>query len=527
MSSVNDHDDLPLDIPELPDVPHFPPHITDGDLVEKKILPEPSYNVPITNESVERLAETVAIPQADKLSAENELPHHPPPLSQSPPPFLPPPSAAASSSAPPTTTTTTSNSETEHDSKDPEPLRSEECTNEKDVSKISISPPQSLENSSCNDHVCRSESPPSLVFSAESLNCDDNRCDEDFDDFQQNVDDIECSFPSLKLDSISDTKSQSSDSDEAINLPECEVVQDGDEAASVESSNLDDGVVVEKVEPPSDLPMEERSETVIDDGFDDFVEYEAHAADPCDFSKTSADEFVQCKETSDENAFAADFSQFEAFTDPGGNNSQGQWSVAEPQESDEQLPIDKPTTIPDTTDDFNAFDGEDDDDEFGEFSDFNDFSQTQTFASPLTANVEELTAKIKPLLDSLFPSSDNESEDGSYDALDITNDTMRIIRDFENSKALDHQWTSSVGKNSLVTALGIDSRNIVSCQKVLSYPSTHTQSLLISFLSSNSAVRRKMEQFNASVCGQSRMQSTGTDETDQCDGHQQQQYGNK
>lgn len=84
------------------------------------------------------------------------------------------------------------------------------------------------------------------------------------------------------------------------------------------------------------------------------------------------------------------------------------------------------------------------------------------FVAPITTNVEELSAKIKPLLDNLFPTSDSDSQDGDYDALDLTNDTTKIIRDFENSKALDHQWTNSVGKSSLVTALGIDSRNIVS-----------------------------------------------------------------
>ncbi len=351
---------------------------------------------------------------------------------------------------------------------DVEPPLQSECEDQpvKDVCKIN---PHSLENSLSSpskENVCRSESPPSLVFSAESLNGDDNQC-EDFDEFQQNTDDVEC-FPSLKLDSISDTKSQSSDLDEAAHLAECEI--DDSETINTRhcSSNVDvecnknDGVT-------RSSNADELNVTNVDDSFDDFVEYESNgenvdAAERCDQSivaKLSHDEFIQSKGSTDENAFAADFSQFEIYskdtiTEPDPPNTTTEQHKSGFASSLDQQPTEKPSTVTDTMDDFNDMD---DDDEFGEFS---DFSQSQTFTSPLTTNVEELSAKIRPLLNSLFPSSDSETEDSNYDALDLTNDTTRIIRDFENSKALDHQWTSSVGKSSLVTALGIDSRNIVS-----------------------------------------------------------------
>lgn len=442
LSSVNDHDELPLDMPELPDVPHFP-HITENQSTIKQDL----------KDSFER----TDIPPANVSPAHTNHIY----FNNETPPFL----------EPLTSTSGVDMDATEIPKVEPdEPsIQPNVCSNHPQTKDLS-----STSKSNSNDNMCRSESPPSLVFSAESLTCDDNQS-EDFEEFHQNTDDVECNFPSLKLDSTSDTKSQSSDLEETNNSAECDIdeIRDNCEATSTTKSNSNDVEFVKSVDTQSSNIECNVTVTNADDSFDDFVEYESNVAEPekCDFVEYAAvdaeksNPSAECKVFKDENVFAADFSQFEVFAE---NKSEEppQFDVNYPHESDDttsdQLNAKKPSTFSDAVDDFNDFENADDDDEFGDFSDFNDFSQSQTFGSSLTTNVEELSAKIKPLLDTLFPSSDCDSEDGSYDALDLTNVTTTIIKDFENSKALDHQWTSSVGKSSLVTALGIDSRNIVS-----------------------------------------------------------------
>lgn len=486
-SSSNNHDDddeLPLDIPDLPDVPHFP-HIIDNELAKNQDLKN-------SFECTDFASVNESISQTNHIFYDSATQ----PQTQSPPVI--------------------SNSETDNvsddiDAIDPS-LQPDTCPNQQanDVSKMNIKV-QNVENSSpqfkSNDNVYRSESPPSLEFSAEGINGDDNQSDSEEFHPMSNTDDVECNFPSLKLDSISDTKSQASDSDETNHLAESEIA---DVRENFVIANTSDN---SNIEVEFDKNIDSQTSNVVcnvtgtnaDDSFDDFVEYESNVAEPekCDFvdyqeavvSKTQIDEFSQGTELKDENVFAADFSQFEMYSE-----------IANPvplqkHESDDtamnQPSINMPSNLS-GVDDFNDIENnndDDDDDEFGEFNDFSDFSQPQTFVSPLTTNVEELTAKIKPLLDSLFPNSDNDSEDGSYDALDLSNDTTKIIKDFENSKALDHQWTSSVGKSTLVTALGIDSRNIVNPWNSLLFVFPIFDQF--SFIVIVTVIWRKVEQFNA------------------------------
>lgn len=442
LSSVNDHDELPLDIPELPDVPHFP-HITEIELPKNQNLKDALERTDLPSPS-----------QSNHIYFNNESPH-----------FLEP---------------TIVNSEMDIDSNEIPKIDTVEPSLQPDVcSNAQVKDFSSSSKSNSNDNVCRSESPPSLVFSAESLNCDDNQS-EDFEEFHQNTEDVECNFPSLKLDSTSDTKSQSSDLEETNNSAECEIDEIRDNCEITNTTNSKSNFEVEfvkNIDTQSSNVDYNTTVTNTDDSFDDFVEYESNFTEPekCDFVEYESEAAekshlsTQSKVIKDENVFAADFSQFEAFSENKSNET-AQQDVNYQLDSDNttlnQANTKIPSTLTDVVDDFNDFESVDDDDEFGEFndfSDFSDFSQSQTFASTsLTTNVQELSAKIKPLLDNLFPSSDSDSEDGNYDALDLTNVTTKIIKDFENSKALDHQWTSSVGKSSLVTALGIDSRNIVS-----------------------------------------------------------------
>lgn len=460
MSSINDHDDLPLDIPELlPDDQHFP-HITE---LPVKKDPETSLEcteLPSTNSSILHTNHIhCEPPELPSVISNNELDSNEIP------------------------TIVTAEVDT-HQSDSLKPIS--------DTSKLT----NTLDNSS-NNNVCRSDSPPSLVFSAESNNCDDNQSD-DFDEFHQHIDDVESSFPSLKLESISDTKSQSSDLDETTNMPDCEINEIGDSSATTNPINSRlENEFVETVAENSNVDSVNVTATNVDDSFDDFVEYESIVTQPdksefveCETvtAAASVDECIQSKYVSDENAFAADFSQFEAYTD--NTTNQPDEAINSEQHKSEVFTSEQPPTLTAASDDFNDFENADDDDEFGEFNDFSDFTQSQSLESPLTANVEELTAKIKPLLDSLFPTSDNESENCSYDGPDLTNDTTKVIRDFENSKALDHQWTTSVGKSSLVTALGIDSRNIVSAHCTIAFRRDLTASKpFCSFMEVNGTVQ--------------------------------------
>lgn len=491
MSSVNDHDDLPLDIPDLPDIPHFP-HITEKELSKDKNLKD-------SLECTDLSSNNSSILQSDHNYYNK---HQSPNLEE----------------------LVDRNSKTDNDCNEmPQienvetPAEPDVCSNEQvnDVSKLHITL-QSADNSSSsqsNDNVCRSESPPSLVFSAESLNCDDNQSD-DFEEFHQNADDVECNLPSLKLDSISDTKSLSSDLEETNNSVECEIDESRDNCEITNAASSNSNVEAEFVE--SDGIQDRNVEcnvtvTSTDDIFDDFVEYASNVAVPekCDIveheavdSEKSHQSDTQSKELKDENLFAADFSQFELYSDNKTDEpakSIGNYQHEAGDSTSDHLNTEH-RTLTNVVDEINDFGNvDDDDDEFGDFNDFSDFSQS-TFVSSLTTNIEELSAKIKPLLDTLFPNSDNDLEDSNYDALDLTNDTTRIIKDFENSKALDHQWTSSVGKSSLVTALGIDSRNIVNLLYCSSDYNNYNCPLFRSYMEGNGTVQcRDLQRIWASV----------------------------
>lgn len=128
-----------------------------------------------------------------------------------------------------------------------------------------------------------------------------------------------------------------------------------------------------------------------------------------------------------------------------------------------------------------TFDGDDDDDddEFGEFSDFQQTPAVHT--EPVTqpdVNVndnvlldsENIKLNLSSVLSTIFP-CDEHSEastscrpDGIVHAKEhFVNALTSQLKNVENSNALAHQWSKSTSKTVLVRALGIDSRNIVSC----------------------------------------------------------------
>lgn len=213
-----------------------------------------------------------------------------------------------------------------------------------------------------------------------------------------------------------------------------------------------------------------------------------------------------------ENAaiFEADFSQFNAFTNANvsvtsSDNKDNLANVFK-----DNYDLENKTSFDDNDDDFGDFEEatqsplptathsvrNDDfnDDDFGEFSDFQHQQQespnepvdsaalpppsnTSTPSSDYTQfNYQAIHTKLEPLLSRLFPvdQADADMEKGSSSEYQNSSDSqisrkevfltdvVQHLQDFENSNAIKHQWQTSVGKSSLVKALGIDSRNIVS-----------------------------------------------------------------
>lgn len=187
-------------------------------------------------------------------------------------------------------------------------------------------------------------------------------------------------------------------------------------------------------------------------------------------TKPHHDDFVD----DNQNEFTADFSQFVANFDetPPPAIAVGQ-SI---------FNVESSTTL---NDDF-----DDSDDGFGDFSepvvpgklapatadddfgDFSDFSQCQPSIPIVKTNIEYVHSMLISYLDMMFPlrqqtadedadDDDEQRQQNDRPRLHEDNKTTIALRNVDNSKALDHQWLTSMGKTKLVTALGIDPRNIV------------------------------------------------------------------
>lgn len=323
-----------------------------------------------------------------------------------------------------------------------------------------------------NDNSYRSESPPSLVLSndsyADDFNIESNVCD---------------SLPSLKLDSIDEDLpefSSSSGENEISKSNEFEsssvdVVPDDDRievnAHEIHALNLpvQQGIVV--TEPAEDIDQTPKVDTFdLDESFDDFIEYtESENQTKAEISEIDAAS-ANSNTCDDENNFAADFSQFSSFTDseppPITATSQyvddtfGDFAENGPSSSVNTNSVDAQKEIAEIVEN---------EDDFDDFGDFSDFSQSQPTISIIKSATENVCQNIPLLLDMMFPISPTEniqptvSDDikRNLDTKDMLNKTTTDLKNFDNSKALDHQWLQSIGKNALVTALGIDSRNIV------------------------------------------------------------------
>lgn len=335
-----------------------------------------------------------------------------------------------------------------------------------------ISAPSSPTHANSDSDKQRSDSPPSLEFSAGKYSANSNNDEydvaansnltennssplpylddnEDDDDDDVDVYDRRCDLPSLKLDSMRAS-------------PVAPIIND---QFSLDFTNA---VTDDTSRVDNDSP-----------------------ADEC------------CNGEMDDFAFEADFSQFGTFQsietpmqsaiDHMTTSADGAPSQLSPS-AEAEIDIDNAVNEDDDFGDFGDFTtatdkintgndpNGDEDDDFGDFNEFQESSVPQTIplntstsvnsisnliASAPTPNIdiEFNSSKIKPLLNQMFPevSSDIDvASPGSQSPSTFINNITTVLKDVENSKALEHQWISSVGKNVLVKALGIDSRNIVS-----------------------------------------------------------------
>jgi Clathrin-binding box of Aftiphilin, vesicle trafficking len=181
---------------------------------------------------------------------------------------------------------------------------------------------------------------------------------------------------------------------------------------------------------------------------------------------------VQEKEAIEEVQFEADFSGFNAFNDESEENNtfddfQGFKTAAEDgqnKESESQLQ------------------NVDDDDDFGDFSDFTQAPAHVT--SQLTSSVEPVAfvkpANVNGILDMMFPPTSTCSElklemvssDYSREHQVIKSDNfVNKFNDFDSTLALGYLYSNSKASQTLVKALGIDTRNIVSTNNQQSFNS--------------------------------------------------------
>ncbi|XP_041760859.1 uncharacterized protein LOC121587781 isoform X2 [Anopheles merus] len=113
--------------------------------------------------------------------------------------------------------------------------------------------------------------------------------------------------------------------------------------------------------------------------------------------------------------------------------------------------------------------GDDDDDDFGEFSDFK--QPEATVSAPALSTATSLPTfsmeSVQKLLEAMFPSAVLEpvGTDTGQQAVAAnhipTSKLHTQLQDFDNTSALGYQYSKSSSSKTLVTALGIDSRNIM------------------------------------------------------------------
>ncbi|XP_034486481.1 rho GTPase-activating protein gacF isoform X2 [Drosophila innubila] len=114
----------------------------------------------------------------------------------------------------------------------------------------------------------------------------------------------------------------------------------------------------------------------------------------------------------------------------------------------------------------------DDDDDFGDFSEPS-FVSVEAAVTPVlatpglpqppppAATVLNITERVKPVLDLMFPNHEASSAQIAAKQTPLAEVQSLHFGAIEQAHALDYQWVSSEMQHSLVRSLGIDSRNIL------------------------------------------------------------------
>lgn len=363
-----------------------------------------------------------------------------------------------------------------------------EAENEKQIGSDSIQ--VVIESPPLDDDYDRNESPPSLELATGKYSdneCDTNEVNDEFDDFQRNSNELSVdidttSLPSLNFDSIRNSPDFKSD--------------------EIDDKNSEpDDVSVEKVQPMiSDEEVTGTSNELFEAEVSPSLEASPEPESSTTFDPIETADVIPAvaavgDDLSSENiAFDADFSQFAAFESE--NEVQQQPSI----ETIEQQPYVKSKPIDDDfDDDFGDFEeaptksntneaknipqdaaADLDDDDFGDFNDFQQdtASVSATIHTPLAEisksssfDLKSISERFSSILDTAFPTNGDDNEDTSCTSSNhvispnkienFNNGTTTHLKNFENAKALQHQWANSTSKSVLIKALGIDERNIV------------------------------------------------------------------
>ena len=195
-----------------------------------------------------------------------------------------------------------------------------------------------------------------------------------------------------------------------------------------------------------DIP-EPIPELNLDDDDDDFNDFE---------TAIPVNRQIDQVEPITEVEFVADFSSFNAFSEPTDDNSFEEFQdfkvsgFDNVKDSHAQLALD-----------------DDEDDDFG---DFNDFTQApiatvepQTFTFVKPANVDGVLDMMFPPTSSSCSAEAPQSSDFAKEHLPIKSDIfVNKFNDFDSTVALGYLYSNSKASQILVKALGIDTRNIVS-----------------------------------------------------------------
>ena len=276
------------------------------------------------------------------------------------------------------------------------------------------------------------------------------------DQFVQS-DDIKVQDVEIKLEDFVESEDESK-KDDLKNIPErIQVLEDN------ESYEIPDDVPLDQSPIPS-LNLDD------DDDDDDFKDFESAIPVNRPLETHTFIAPVATLDSSDEFKFEADFSNFNAFESS--ENATTNSSIENVQVFSSNIGTEKVAEEKkEPKEQIEAFNDDDDDDDFG---DFNDFTQTPApVVHPPLAQFDNQSmlktlksTNFKEVMDMMFPQSQTERQqsldDEQHENVLTNDDFVKSLSDFDTTLALGYQYNNSSTSQSLVMALGIDARNIVS-----------------------------------------------------------------